>query len=70
MTLAAFLRHLAFAAGLAVLSASVVRLMIAVRVMDRPEARKAHDHPTPKGGGVGILVAFLVGIAITYERAA
>lgn len=69
MLLAAFLRHLAFAAGLAALSASVVRLMIAVRVMDTPAARKAHDHPTPKGGGVGILVAFMVGIAATYEFA-
>ena len=69
MTLTAFLRHLAFAAGLAILSASVVRLMIAVRVMDRPEARKSHVHPTPKGGGVGILAAFLVGIAATYQFA-
>lgn len=70
MTFAAILRHLAFAGGLALLSASVVRAMIAVRVMDRPEARKAHDRPTPKGGGVGILVAFLVGIALTYQFAA
>ncbi len=69
MTLTALLRHLAFAVGLALLSATVVRLMIAVRVMDRPEARKAHEHPTPKGGGVGILVAFVVGIAITYAFA-
>lgn len=69
MTPAAILRHLAFAAGLALLSACVVRLMIAVRVMDTPQSRKAHDHPTPKGGGVGILVAFLVGIAVTYELA-
>ncbi len=30
--------------------------------MDRPDARKAHSHPTPKGGGVGIVVAFLLGI--------
>jgi UDP-GlcNAc:undecaprenyl-phosphate GlcNAc-1-phosphate transferase len=70
MTLAAILRHLAFAAALAALSASVVRLMIAVRVMDRPEARKAHHRPTPKGGGVGILAAFLVGITLTYQFAA
>ena len=69
MTLAAVLRHLAFAAGLALLSASIVRLMIAARVMDAPEARKAHDRPTPKGGGVGIVVAFLVGIGITYVHA-
>jgi UDP-GlcNAc:undecaprenyl-phosphate GlcNAc-1-phosphate transferase len=70
MTLAAILRHLAFAAGLAALSASIVRMMIAVRVMDRPDPRKAHDRPTPKGGGVGIVAAFLVGIAITYVFAA
>jgi UDP-GlcNAc:undecaprenyl-phosphate/decaprenyl-phosphate GlcNAc-1-phosphate transferase len=69
MTPAALLRHLAFFAGLALLSACVVRLMIAARLMDTPEARKSHDHPTPKGGGVGILTAFLVGIAITYEFA-
>jgi UDP-GlcNAc:undecaprenyl-phosphate GlcNAc-1-phosphate transferase len=38
--------------------------MIAVRVMDTPEARKAHTRPTPKGGGVGVVLAFLVGIAL------
>ena len=70
MSLVALLRHLAFAAGLALLSASVVRLMIAVRVMDTPEARKAHDRPTPKGGGVGVVVAFLIGIAGLYQFAA
>jgi UDP-GlcNAc:undecaprenyl-phosphate GlcNAc-1-phosphate transferase len=69
MTLAAFLRHLAFAAGLAVLSAAVVQLMIRVRVMDTPDARKAHTRPTPKGGGVGIVAAFLVGIAVLYRYA-
>jgi UDP-GlcNAc:undecaprenyl-phosphate/decaprenyl-phosphate GlcNAc-1-phosphate transferase len=69
MTLVAILRHVAFAGALALVSALIVRLMISVRVMDRPEARKAHDRPTPKGGGVGILVAFLIGIAITYRYA-
>jgi UDP-GlcNAc:undecaprenyl-phosphate GlcNAc-1-phosphate transferase len=37
--------------------------------MDTPEARKAHDRPTPKGGGVGIVVTFLVGIAVLYRFA-
>jgi UDP-GlcNAc:undecaprenyl-phosphate GlcNAc-1-phosphate transferase len=67
MTLAAFLRHLVLAALLVLLSAGLVRLMIAVRVMDTPEARKAHDHPTPKGGGVGIVITFLIGIAVLYR---
>jgi UDP-GlcNAc:undecaprenyl-phosphate GlcNAc-1-phosphate transferase len=70
MTLAAFLRHLGFAALLVLLSAATVRGMIAVRVMDTPEARKAHDRPTPKGGGVGIVVTFLAGIAVLYRFAA
>ena len=69
MTLAALLRHLAFAAALALLSAAVVRLMITVRVLDRPDPRKVHTHDTPKGGGVGVVVAFLVGIAVLYRFA-
>jgi UDP-GlcNAc:undecaprenyl-phosphate GlcNAc-1-phosphate transferase len=70
MTLIAVLRHLAFAAGLALLSAATVRLMIAARVLDRPNERSAHSEPTPKGGGVGIIVAFLVGTAVLYRYAA
>jgi UDP-GlcNAc:undecaprenyl-phosphate/decaprenyl-phosphate GlcNAc-1-phosphate transferase len=70
MTLAAFIRHLGFAALLILLSAATVRVMIAVRVMDTPEARKSHNHPTPKGGGVGIVVTFLIGIAVLYQYAA
>ena len=69
MTLLALLRHLTFAAGLAVLSALVVRVMLRARVMDRPDARKAHDRPTPKGGGLGVVVAFLVGITVLYQFA-
>src|ERR1700728_3501609 len=69
MTLAALLRHLTFAAGLALLSAATVRLMIAARLMDRPDGRKAHDWPTPKGGGIGIVAAFLIGIAVLYQFA-
>ena len=70
MTIAAFIRHLGFALILMLLSAASVRLMIAVRVMDTPEDRKAHVHPTPKGGGVGIVLAFLAGIAVLYRYAA
>ena len=69
MTLFAVLRHLAFAAGLAGLSAAMVRLMIAVRVLDRPNARSAHSVATPKGGGVGIVAAFLVGVVVLYRYA-
>ena len=70
MTLAALLRHLAFAGSLALLSAFIVRLMVGIGVMDTPDARKSHSRPTPKGGGVGVVVAFLVGVAVLYEFAA
>ena len=66
MTLTALLKHLLFCAALAGLSASVVRAMIGVGVLDQPDARKAHRRPVPKGGGVGIVTAFLVGAAILY----
>ena len=69
ITLAALSRHLALGLGLALLSAFVVWIMIRVRVMDTPEARKAHVKPTPKGGGVGVVVAFLVGILLLYRYA-
>ena len=70
MTSAALLRHLTFAVTLALLSAATVRGMVAVRVLDRPDPRKSHTQATPKGGGIGIVVAFLVGIAVLYSFAA
>ncbi len=69
MSLAAVLRHMAFAVGLALLSATVVRGMIAVRILDRPDPRKFHTDETPKGGGAGVVVAFLVGITVLYRFA-
>jgi UDP-GlcNAc:undecaprenyl-phosphate GlcNAc-1-phosphate transferase len=66
MTSFAILRHLGFGMLLAVLSAIVVRAMISLRVMDTPAERKAHDRPTPKGGGAGIVVAFLVGLLLLF----
>ena len=69
MTLAAFGRHLIFCAGLAMVSALVVLAMISARVMDVPDPRKAHTRATPKGGGVGVVAAFLLGLAVLYGYA-
>ncbi|MGI4951318.1 MAG: glycosyltransferase family 4 protein [Janthinobacterium lividum] len=66
MTGHAILNHLLFCTGLAVLSALVVRWMIGVGVMDQPDGRKVHDRPVPKGGGVGVVAAFLAGILALY----
>jgi UDP-GlcNAc:undecaprenyl-phosphate/decaprenyl-phosphate GlcNAc-1-phosphate transferase len=70
MTSYAFATHIVFCCCLALLSALAVRLMIAARLLDHPTHRSAHTSPTPKGGGVGIVVAFLVGIAVLYRFAA
>ena len=69
MTLLAFLRHLAFVGALALVSAMVVAAMLSARVMDVPNARSSHARPTPKGGGVGIVVAFMLGITVLYGYA-
>ncbi len=69
MTASAVLKHLLFCSALALVSAVVVRAMIDARVMDTPDARKSHVTPTPKGGGVGIVVAFMLGVSMLYGYA-
>src|SRR5579871_6284526 len=69
MTPFAVARHILFCAALALVSAVVVRAMINARVMDRPNVRSSHRSPTPKGGGVGIVVAFMLGIVVLYDYA-
>lgn len=69
MLIDAVLRHLAFALCLALLSAAVVRLMIAYPILDHPNARSSHSRPTPRGGGVGVVVAFVAGMAVLYAGA-
>ena len=69
MTLQALTTHLLFCAALGLLSAAVVRLMIAVGPIDRPNARKAHTQAIPKSGGVGVVAAFMAGIVLLYAFA-
>jgi len=47
---------------LAALSATLVRLMVRVGALDHPVERSSHTMPTPKGGGVGIFAAYVVGM--------
>ncbi len=69
MTAAAVATHLAFCACLALLSASAVWAMTRLGAIDTPGPRSSHSRPTPKGGGVGIVLAFLAGIAALYRFA-
>ena len=69
MTFHAFLTHLAVALSLAVVSALVVRLMIAFPILDHPNERSSHTRPTPRGGGLGIVIAFTLGMSLLYWQA-
>ena len=66
MTTTALISHLLFALLLAAVSASVVKLMIRIGKLDHPVERSSHSVPTPKGGGVGIVVAFSIGTLVLY----
>ncbi len=61
--------YLAFAAALALLSSLIVRQMITLGTLDYPGARSSHAIPTPKGGGVGIVVSFVAGMCVLYLTA-
>lgn len=37
-------------------------------VIDQPNARSSHVAPTPRGGGLGLLVAFALGLAFAHSR--
>ena len=69
ITIAALPMHLGFALGLAALSAAVVWVMLRLRIMDVPNARSAHARPTPKGGGLGVVVATMAGLIVQYRVA-
>ena len=70
MTAVAFATHLGFCACLAMLSAAAVWGMTRLGAIDTPGTRSSHTRPTPKGGGVGIVLAFLLGMGVLYEFAA
>ena len=61
-----YLLPLLMALPLAFVSAAAVRAMIAWPILDHPDARKSHTRPTPKGGGVGPVLAFIIGMLVFY----
>ena len=50
--------------ALAILSALAVFGMSRIGALDHPVARSSHTRPTPKGGGVGIALAFAAGMLL------
>ena len=54
---------------IALLSASVLtgllrRYALATRLIDIPNARSSHNSPTPRGGGLSIVIVFLLGLPV------
>jgi Fuc2NAc and GlcNAc transferase len=45
---------------------AIRRIAIARNMMDVPNARSSHVLPTPRGGGVAIVVAFLGGVVVAW----
>lgn len=69
MDIQAAAQQVGFCAVLALVSAAAVRVMVRVGTLDVPGHRSSHVTPTPKGGGVGIVLAFLLGTFLLYRFA-
>jgi UDP-GlcNAc:undecaprenyl-phosphate GlcNAc-1-phosphate transferase len=63
------LTHLLLVLPLVGLSALIVRAMIRWPILDVPNARSAHTVVTPRGGGLGPVLAFVVGMVALYQMA-
>jgi UDP-GlcNAc:undecaprenyl-phosphate GlcNAc-1-phosphate transferase len=49
------------AAAIALLATPLIRRIVdRLRIIDHPDARRVHASPLPRGGGVAVLIAFLV----------
>jgi UDP-N-acetylmuramyl pentapeptide phosphotransferase/UDP-N-acetylglucosamine-1-phosphate transferase len=50
-----------------VLSLIFTRLMIHINITDIPGHRSAHDIPTPRAGGIAVVLSFFVGAALLFN---
>lgn len=48
----------------AVLTGLLRRYTLATRLIDIPNARSSHNSPTPRGGGLSIVIVFLLGLPV------
>lgn len=54
------------AVGAFLISHTVSHLMIHMGIQDTPSPRSSHKKPTPKGGGLGIILGFLFAMGVLY----
>ena len=48
----------------AVLTGLLRRYALATSLLDMPNARSSHSMPTPRGGGLSIVIVFLLGLPV------
>lgn len=64
MTLLEFGLNCLFGLGIFLLSVTITRLMIKINIVDKPNERSSHVIPTPRSGGVAIVLSFTLGAFI------
>ncbi|MCR4376647.1 MAG: undecaprenyl/decaprenyl-phosphate alpha-N-acetylglucosaminyl 1-phosphate transferase [Rhodospirillales bacterium] len=65
MGIANLISHLFFAHVLGAISLGLTWLMIKrVRILDHPNERSSHSNPTPRSGGIAIVMTFFIGLAV------
>jgi len=50
----------------ALLCGVYLRLALRWKIMDVPNERSSHQHPTPRGGGLPLMLAFFLGVALVF----
>jgi UDP-GlcNAc:undecaprenyl-phosphate GlcNAc-1-phosphate transferase len=67
MSFPAFFSHLTYGILLCALSTALTWFTIhRLRIMDVPNQRSSHEAPTPKSGGISIVVTFLIGVLALF----
>ena len=66
MTALSLANHLLFAVGLFAVSTVLTWLMLRIGIMAIPNQRSSHRWPIPNGGGVAIVLTFLIGLGTAY----
>lgn len=64
MHLAEFGFNCLFGLGIFLFSVTITRLMIRINIVDKPNERSSHIVPTPRSGGVAIVLSFTLGAFI------
>lgn len=64
MNLVEFGFNFLFGIGIFLFSVTITRLMIRINIVDKPNERSSHIMPTPRSGGVAIVLSFTLGAFI------